>query len=196
MIIDKVPPHQFLMWPVLEYLRKHRNRSVPTAELEAYFRKLGYPEEWHQNSKKKIISRLDYRLAWAFSFLRQTGCAVSEAEKVLQVTEIGMTVTPDELEVLRHEAMKVSRLKSLEKKKRKKLEDAELNSKMKAAKLSQVTPIQEIPKEPAMSKQATVDIEVILAKVDMIMDMYRKNRTTAEDALSGLQELKLWANKK
>lgn len=195
MVFERVPPHQELMWPALEYLRAHRNRVVPTSEVEAHFRDLGYPEEWHRNSKKKVISRLDYRLAWAFSFLRQTGCVVSEGEKVLQVTEAGMTVSPDELEVLRHEAMKVSRLKSLEKKKRKKLEEAELNSKMKAAKLSLVQPAQEIAKEPAVSKQPPVDVEVILAKVDAIMDMYKKNRTTAKDALTGLQELKLWATK-
>jgi restriction system protein len=106
----QVPPYQFFLWPALQAVIA-LGGSASIAELEA-----AVDRELHRDGP---ITEVQYRLAWARTYLKGMGLLTNSQRGVWSVTENGQTVTEDEIPTLRSEYL-ASYRKSGPKKKGKK----------------------------------------------------------------------------
>ena len=103
-----IPIQLQLMWPVLKAIRG-LGGSANIAEIsEQVAQQEGFSEEQmdilHKGSSQ---SEIDYRLAWARTHLKGIGAVANSSRGVWALTELGRTITEDEMELLYRERLKL-----------------------------------------------------------------------------------------
>jgi restriction system protein len=116
----EVPPYQFFLWPALQAVIA-LGGSASIAELDAAVidRENLSPEVQSVLHHEGPMTEVQYRLAWARTYLKGMGLLTNSQRGVWSVTENGQTVTEDEIPKLRLEYL-ASYRKSGPKKKGKK----------------------------------------------------------------------------
>jgi restriction system protein len=129
----EMPPYQFFLWPALQAVIA-LGGSASIAELEAAVidREDISPEVQGVLHHDGPMTEVQYRLAWARTYLKGMGLLTNSQRGVWSVTENGQTVTEDEIPKLRSEYL-ASYRKSGPKKKGKKGSQSHLDSEIDQA---------------------------------------------------------------
>ena len=116
----EVPPYQFFLWPALQAVIA-LGGSASIAELDAAVidRENLSPEVQSVLHGDGPMTEVQYRLAWARTYLKGMGLLTNSQRGVWSVTENGQTVTEDEIPKLRAEYFASYRKSGSRKKKKK-----------------------------------------------------------------------------
>jgi restriction system protein len=120
MAIDEIPPYHFFHWPALQAVIG-LGGSASIADLEtAVLDHLDFtPEALETLHRDGPMTEVQYRLAWARTYLKGMGLLTNSQRGIWSVTEQGQKVTEEELPKLRAEYLATFKRNS-ETKKRKK----------------------------------------------------------------------------
>ena len=116
----EVPPYQFFLWPALQAVIA-LGGSASIAELEAAVidREDISPEIQGVLHRDGPMTEVQYRLAWARTYLKGMGLLTNSQRGVWSVTENGQTVSEDQIPTLRSEYLASYRKSGPKKKGRK-----------------------------------------------------------------------------
>jgi len=123
-----VPPYQFFLWPALQAVIA-LGGSASIAELDAAVidRENISPEIQSVLHGDGPSTEVQYRLAWARTYLKGMGLLTNSQRGVWSITEAGQTVTEDALPTLRAEYIASTRKKGPKKKGAKSALDNEID---------------------------------------------------------------------
>jgi restriction system protein len=113
----EVPPYQHFLWPALQAVIA-LGGSASIAELDAAVadRENLSPDIQSVLHGDGPMTEVQYRLAWARSYLKGMGLLTNSQRGVWSVTELGETVTEDQIPKLRGEYIAANRTKAPKKK--------------------------------------------------------------------------------
>ena len=113
----EVSPYQFFLWPALQAVIT-LGGSASIAELDAAVidRENVSPEVQSVLHGDGPMTEVQYRLAWARTYLKGMGLLTNSTRGVWSVTELGETVTEDQIPTLRAEYIAANRKKGPKKK--------------------------------------------------------------------------------
>jgi restriction system protein len=96
----KLPSHVAMTWPTLCAIKRAAGSASNAEILEAVAVDLKLTAEQRAVLRGSRGSRtlLEYRLAWARTFLKQMGAIASDAPCQWSITEIGQETTPEDIE--------------------------------------------------------------------------------------------------
>ena len=98
----EVPPYQFFLWPALQaVVELGGSASIADMEDEVLNRVDLTPEVQAVLHKDGPMTEVQYRLAWARSYLKGMGLLTNSQRGVWSVTEQGQTVTEEQIPTLR-----------------------------------------------------------------------------------------------
>lgn len=121
MATDEIPPYHFFHWPALQAVID-LGGSASIADLEtAVLDRLDFsPEAQDVLHRDGPMTEIQYRLAWARTYLKGMGLLTNSQRGIWSVTEKGQTVTEEELPALKAEYLASIKQNAETKKKRKK----------------------------------------------------------------------------
>jgi restriction system protein len=106
----EIPAYHELMWPLVEFMRK-KKKPVTIAEIEAEFKRKGFPDRPSINGKSKG-SELAYRLAWARTYLKKGGLVEDSSRGIWGLTDQGLMESKERILQIHKIVAKESREKS------------------------------------------------------------------------------------
>ncbi len=93
-ILENVPPHNELMWPTLQSVKKLGGSATNNEILSKVVEIEGFSEELQNIPHKKgNRTKLEYRLAWARTYLKWGGALSNSARGVWSITDKGEKLT-------------------------------------------------------------------------------------------------------
>src|SRR5271169_292470 len=112
MVLTQVPPYNDLLWPALQAVIE-LGGSASIGELDAAVtdREQFTPEVQSVLHGDGPMTEVQYRLAWARTYLKGMGLLTNSQRGVWSVTELGETVTEDQIPTLRTEYIAANRKK-------------------------------------------------------------------------------------
>lgn len=116
----EIPPYHFFLWPALQaVIALGGSASIAELDTAVIDRENLSPEVQSVLHGDGPMTEVQYRLAWARTYLKGMGLLTNSQRGVWSVTEKGQTVTEDEIPELRAEYIANTRKKGPKKKKSK-----------------------------------------------------------------------------
>jgi restriction system protein len=99
---SEIPQYKDLIWPTVEVLRELGGSARIDEISEGVIERLGLNEDQQAIRRRPgdSMSLIDYRLAWARSYLKSIGAADNSERGVWALTEAGRTLRESEIEGL------------------------------------------------------------------------------------------------
>lgn len=96
--LEDIPPHNELMWPTLKAIKSLGGSATNNEILSKVIENEGFSEEAQSIPHTKgNRTKLDYRLAWAKTYLKKGGALENSIRGVWSITDRGERLTEDEI---------------------------------------------------------------------------------------------------
>lgn len=105
----KIPTHIELMWPTLQAIKQLGGSGTNEEILDKVVEIEGFPEEVQNEPHKKGKTKLEYRAAWARSYLKLAGAVDNSSIGVWAITKFGEQASEEEIQKRMKAALKEAR---------------------------------------------------------------------------------------
>lgn len=105
----KVPTHVELMWPTLQAIKQLGGSGTNEEILDKVVELEGFPEEVQNEPHKKGKTKLEYRAAWARSYLKLADAVDNSSVGVWAITKFGEQASKEEIQARMKAALKEAR---------------------------------------------------------------------------------------
>lgn len=106
---QKIPTHIELMWPTLQAIKQLGGSGTNEEILDKVVEIEGFPEEVQNEPHKKGKTKLEYRAAWARSYLKLAGAVDNSSVGVWAITKFGEQASEEEIQKRMKAALKEAR---------------------------------------------------------------------------------------
>lgn len=105
----KIPTHTELMWPTLQAIKQLGGSGTNEEILDKVVEIEDFPEEVQNEPHKKGKTKLEYRAAWARSYLKLAGAVDNSSIGVWAITKFGEQASEEEIQKRMKAALKEAR---------------------------------------------------------------------------------------